>query len=161
MRSIVLGVVLAAGALASTPAAQGGVACPIGGIVTSSFGTGCGFLSPSILDITFDTSTCTLTETVTATGCCNTFPVSQLLLIGTALPLGIPLPTPTFYSSCELLVDPAARIPISGLSRDFGPLISPDLVGVTVDFQSVVFFFTTIGLTFDLGATDGVSVTFL
>ena len=52
-------------------------------------------------------------------------------------------------------------MPVNGLTKSFGPLNAPDLVGVTVDFQALVTYFTTIGLTTEFGTSNGLAVTFL
>ena len=133
--------------------------CPITSLAAATYGQGCNPVfaaQPPAVNGAL-TSTCTLDVTVDGFGgCCNTFPVGQLLVLGTT-PAQVPLPQ--FGSGCELLVAPDV---IAFLPAAAGGPFSIPLAGVaspvTVYAQGSVLYFTTIGLALDFALSAGVQI---
>jgi len=147
-------------ALLAAPATAQGTTCPIAGIATQDLGAGCGFGLPATLALGWNASTCSLDVDVTAFACCNTFVTSHWLGAGVALTGPLALNEP-WLPGCDLLILPLALAgPFQGTTSSLAIPPNPVLVGLTIDFQAYPVYFTTIGLTTDLGATQAVRVTF-
>ena len=121
------------------------------------YGQGCNtaFQNPATMTASFDPLACSITLTAnTFPGCCNTYLVQRLMLLG----LQPDNQTVPAYPSCTLLVVPdLAMIPFTGnsLALDLPPGLPP----VTVYAQAGFVYFTTIGFNYDLALTYGISMT--
>lgn len=147
---------LVSAALAGSASSQ----CVISSIDTLDFGVGTGFLAPAELKLSLDAASCELVADIDAPTCCNTF-VSQHFLVFGALVDPIALGDP-FLAGSDLRVFPLALGPtVAGTSSRYAIPSNPNLVGKSVDVQAVPFFFTTIGLTTDLGVSQAVHLTLL
>lgn len=135
--------------------------CPISGIATTDVGQGTGFLLPSHLNLSWDSSTCSLQVQVDAASCCNTYAIQHFVLFGDGL---LPAPIPlngAFLTGSDLLVRPQYLFgPFSGLSSTHPVPPDPALVGLTFAAQAAPVYFTTIGFTRDLAVTQAVVFTF-
>jgi hypothetical protein len=153
MRVIALALAAAAPLLlAQSASAQ----CPIQDIALSPFGEGAGLFpdNPPVWKLGFDKANCAIEYKIDAFACCNTFVSQNFVAVGTA-PLDAPLPlAPPFVQKAQLFVQ---------LDAIFGPGVgtggtiplppNKNLVGQTVFVQSAVVYFTTIGMTIDVGVT--------
>ena len=147
-------------ALAAAAAAQ--APCPVSSIGASAYGQGCSpvFTTPSLL-AQLDVVNCEIALTVQATGgCCNTFLTNYVLRLG----LGqtqVPLPPPA-APGCDLLVSPDVFLfqPANASTSDtFALPIPPSLpLPLTLFAQGGALYFTTIGLSTDVGLTSGVQM---
>lgn len=160
MRGLAAGVV--ALAILFVSGSAGAQVCTFTGVITEDFGSGCGFLAPPKLTISFTPGDCTLDFDIDAPTCCNTFVTSHWLLIGSRLPSPVGLNSPPFLTGCQLWVSPFLIIgPLPGTSTSI--LLPPILpiTPITVDIQAVPVYFTTIGFTTDFGITQGVDLTLI
>ena len=126
----------------------------------ASYGKTCAFFSHhATLSGSYDPRVCTLTLHLTiARTCCNTFPVTQLLAAG-ATPITPGAPLPMLVPGCVLSVLPvfvfAQPVSAGGIWKiPLPPVTAP----VTVYFQGIDHYFTTIGMTHDYQTSNGLRV---
>jgi hypothetical protein len=146
----------------TTATAQDAELCTFTGVDTEDFGAGCGFLAPPVLTIDFTEGDCTLDFAIDAPTCCNTFVTGHWLLVGTGLPTPAGLNSPPFLPGCQLWVDPflvIGPLPLTSTSIVLPPILP--ITPITVQIQAVPVFFTTIGMSTDLGTTQGVDLTLI
>lgn len=132
--------------------------CPYTTITTTDIGEGVGFLAPPVLTLGLDVGNCRLTVDVTAPACCNTFPSHHLTAFGRSVffvPVQLGSP---FLPGSELFFFPEFITPLTpGLSSTVPFPTTVSLIGQSIFAQSVPVFFTTIGMTYDLGVTQTVN----
>lgn len=131
--------------LAAAASAQAGT-CPFSGIATTTFGTGTGTCSLSVLTVALDTSACRLDfgYAQDPVSCGNVVLTQNALLLGvTDLPNGIPL-GPLFLPGSELHVVPLAILgPFPGKTASLVLPDDPALIGARIFFQSLPAFFSS------------------
>jgi hypothetical protein len=132
--------------------------CPYSPVILS-YGQGCNtaFPTPASLSGSFDPLSCSLTLTPTTfPGCCNTYLVERVLLLGLTSD-GTSVPA---YPSCTLYVVPdLAIIPFSFNTTSLTFSLPPGLPPVTIYAQAGFVYFTTIGFNYDLALTNGLAIT--
>ncbi len=138
-------------------AADGDGPCIFSGITTSDFGSGSGFLQPSVITYGFDPTNCSLAWKIDAPTCCNVLVTANFLAVGSAPdPVGVPL-GPPFYAGSVFHITSLSFLlgPFTGIGGTIGLPADPTLIGLPLPVQGVVEFFTTIGGGFDYGVTQG------
>ena len=152
-------------ALALPTAAQGsGGPCPFSSITVNGFGTGTGTCAQSILTATLDTTACDLNFTYQRpiVQCGNVFLYQNVLLAGpTPIPAGVALGAP-FVAGSSLYVVPAAALgPFTGTDATVAVPQDAGLIGQSLTFQSVPFFFSTFPFpgSSAIGTSTGLTVT--
>lgn len=131
--------------------------CPFTGVAVSSYGQGCNpafgdFQLPTV-SASLDATACTLDVDVSVFGgCCNTFAVGGLLVLGFQ-PVSVPLP---FGGACTLLATPGVVLflPSQGPQSVAIPLPA-SLPSITLYAQPGALYFTTIGLSYDFAFGAG------
>lgn len=122
----------------------------------TSYGRTCLFFNqPGTLSGSYDPKTCTLTLTLTkARTCCNTFPRTQLLLIGT-IPIIPGVQHPILVRGCVLSLLPVILLSQPASQGPWKLLLPPVKTPFTVYAQGVNDYFTTIGFTHDYQSSNG------
>ena len=136
--------------------------CIFSGITTTDFGSGSGFLAPSLAVYGFDSTTCSLVWKIDAPTCCNVLVTANFLAVGSSVdPIGVPL-GPPFYSGSSFHLGGLGFIlgPFTGYTGGVLLPSDPALIGLALPVQGIVEFFTTIGFTYDYGVTQGTLITF-
>lgn len=125
------------------------------------YGNTCDFFGqPATLKGDYDRSTCTMTLQMTvASTCCNTYPQSQILLLG-AQPIIPGQRLPILVPSCTLSVIPLVALPQpagpSGAEWSFRlPTVS---LQASLFAQGVNHYFTTIGNRDELQSSNGLQI---
>ena len=141
-----------------------GQQCPFSGITLNGFGTGTGTCADSVLNASLDTSACRVDFDFQPEPfiCGNVFLSHNILLVGAS-----PLPQPFALSNPFL---PGSNLYVAPVQA-FGPFpggkaslpVPPEaiLIGQSLTFQSVPFYFSTIpfpGHT-EIGTSTGLTVT--
>ncbi len=128
----------------------------------SPYGATCAFFGQdSFLSGAYDATTCTMTLTHTSSlVCCNTFLVTNVILIG-AQPITPGLPIPGFLvPGCEVAVVPFSDFQSTPAQTLVEFPVPASAIGLTLYFQGVNVYFTTIGFTNDFQTSNGLSATF-
>jgi hypothetical protein len=133
--------------------------CP--DVDASAYGEGCSpVFTPPTLSGSGDSTACTVSVTLDMPpGCCNTFAVGRLLIVGV---LPADLPFPELGPNCTLLVEPLIilSLPNEPETLTFNLPSGLPLAGVSVYTQGVVEYFTTIGLTTEFALSNGMRLDF-
>lgn len=125
----------------------------------TSYGSTCDFFGqPATLQGHYDATSCTLTlQLSTARTCCNTFPQTQLLLLGTQ-PIVPGLPHPLLVSGCLLSVQPLSFLMQPASAGGTWSFVLPPLPPLTFFVQGLDDYFTTIGLSHDLQSSNALRI---
>ncbi|MFQ5505915.1 MAG: hypothetical protein ACE5F1_14140 [Planctomycetota bacterium] len=121
----------------------------------TSYGKTCLFFNqPGALSGSYDSTSCTLTLTLTkARTCCNTFPSSQLLMLG-VIPISPGIQHPLLVRGCVLSLLPVVILSQPASRGPWRIPLPPVTAPITIYVQGVNDYFTTIGLTHDYQSSN-------